>query len=229
MVNGRWLPSTCAALVLPALLLATPARTPDAKLAERVRDASAVYQELLKEPDRAVPETLLANARGIAVIPHVIKGALGYGARYGRGVISCRDSSGAWSPISFVTLTGGSIGFQIGGQSSDVVLFFMTDRGARSLIGSKFTLGGSASVAAGPVGRTGEASTDVKLNAEIYSYAKAKGLFAGVSLEGARLAPDEKANAQYYGAPATAQALLFEHRSPRRPAEAEAFLNVLPH
>src|SRR5207253_487750 len=101
-------------------------------------------------------------------------------------------------------------------------------RGARSLIASKFTLGGNASVAAGPVGRTGEASTDAKLNAEIYSYAKAKGLFAGVSLEGARLAPDDKANAQYYGAPTSARSLLFGHDAKESPPEAQAFLNALP-
>src|SRR6185295_14930632 len=201
----RW-----AVVLLPALTLASPVLG-DAKLEQRVRNANDVYRELLKEPDRGVPEALLERCHCIAVIPHVIKGAIGYGARYGRGVISCRDSSGGWSPISFVTLTGGSVGFQIGGESSDFVLFFMTERGARSLISSKFTLGGKASVAAGPVGRSAEASTDLKLDAEIYTYAKAKGLFAGISLEGARLAPDEKANEQYYGAPASARWLLFGH------------------
>ena len=133
-----------------------------------------------------------------------------------------------WSPISFVTLAGGSFGLQLGGESSDFVLFFMNDRGVRSMIASKFTLGGKASIAAGPVGRSAEASTDVRLDAEIYSYAKAKGLFAGISLEGARLAPDEKANAEYYGKPATAQALLFDHHAPRMPAEEQAFLKSLP-
>ncbi len=216
-----------AVAVLPGVLLAAPVRG-DAKLDQRIRSAADVYQELLKEPDRGVPEALLEKCRGIAVIPHVVKGAIGYGARYGRGVISHRDSSGAWSPPSFLTLTGGSIGLQIGGQSSDVVLFFMTDHGVRSLIGSKFTLGGTASVAAGPVGRSAEASTDLKLDAEIYSYAKAKGLFAGVSLEGARLAPDEKANGAYYGTPVTAEGLLFGSTTPTLPASATVFLHVLP-
>ena len=220
-----------AAAMLPtfalALTLASPALG-DPKLEQRVRTANDVYRELLKEPDRGVPQALLERCRCIAVIPHVIKGALGYGARYGRGVISCRDSAGHWSPISFITLTGGSFGFQIGGESSDFVLFFMTDRGARSLISSKFTLGGKASVAAGPVGRSAEASTDIKLDAEIYSYAKAKGLFAGISLEGARLAPDENANARYYGAPASARSLLFGKHAPKSPPEAQEFLSALP-
>lgn len=213
--------------LLSGLLFAWPALG-DARLEQRVRTATDVYRELLQEPDRGVPQTLLENCRCVAVIPHVIKGAIGYGARYGRGVLSCRDSSGRWSPISFITLTGGSVGFQIGGESSDFVLFFMTDRGARSLISSQFTLGGKASVAAGPVGRSAEASTDIKLDAEIYSYAKAKGLFAGISLEGARLAPDEKANAQYYGAPAPARSLLFGHQAPKNPPEAGEFLETLP-
>jgi lipid-binding SYLF domain-containing protein len=216
------------ALLLVALTIASPAAG-QANLGERVRNAAEVYRELLHEPDRGVPTALLQQCRCVAVIPHVVKGAIGYGARYGRGVISCRDSTGGWSPISFVTLTGGSLGLQIGGESSDVVLFFMTERGARSLISSKFTLGGKASVAAGPAGRSAEASTDVKLNAEIYSYAKAKGLFAGVSLEGARLAPDEKANGQYYGAPVTARTLLFGLSTVELPPEAREFLNALPH
>ena len=122
----------------------------------------------------------------IAVIPGVIKGAFGWGARYGQGVVSCRNKVGVWSPPAFLRLTGGSFGFQIGAEKSDLVLFFMSERGAKSLLESKFTLGGQLSVAAGPVGRTGEASTDLKFDAEIYSYAKSKGLFAGISLEGAR-------------------------------------------
>jgi lipid-binding SYLF domain-containing protein len=209
------------------MVLAPPALA-DARLEQRVRNATEVYRELFKEPDREVPRALLERCRCIAVIPHVIKGAVGYGARYGRGVISCRDSTGKWSPISFVTLTGGSVGFQIGGESSDYVLFFMTDRGARSLISSKFTLGGKASVAAGPVGRSAEGSTDLRLDAEIYSYAKAKGLFAGISLEGARLAPDEKANEQYYGVPASARWLLFGRERPHSPPEAEELLSAFP-
>jgi lipid-binding SYLF domain-containing protein len=201
----------------------------EAKLDRRLVDATSVYHELLATPDHAVPDALLKNCRCIAVIPGVIKGAIVVGGRYGAGVMSCRNASGEWSPPSFVEITGGSWGAQIGAESSDLVLFFTSERGAHSLMtGSKVSLGGDVSVAAGPFGRSGEASTDLKLNAEIYTYAKSKGLFAGLSLEGARLAADEKANAEYYGQAVTVQQLLFDQKAPRVPAEAETFRKALP-
>ena len=213
-----------AACLAPAAL---PSAAAESKLAKRLDDARLVYHELFREPDRAAPEALVQNCKCVAVIPGAIKGAFAWGARFGQGVVSCRDDKGAWSPPAFLKLTGGSIGFQIGAEKSDVVLFFMSERGAKSLLESKFTLGGQISVAAGPVGRTGAASTDLKLDAEIYSYAKSKGLFAGISLEGARLAPDDKAIAEYYGKPVSVQSLLFDHEAPRIPAEAEAFRKEL--
>ncbi len=220
-----------AALAIAAIGLASPALAEEAgtKLDQKLTDATAVYHELLSTPDRGVPEALLKQCRCIAVIPHVIKGAFVFGARFGKGVMGCRNAEGSWSPPSFVTITGGSWGLQIGGESSDLVLFFMSERGARSLMtGSKVTLGGTVSVAAGPLGRSGEASTDLKLNAEIYTYAKAKGLFAGLAIEGARLAADKKSNARYYGEPVTVKQLLFEHKAPKVPAAAEAFRSALP-
>jgi lipid-binding SYLF domain-containing protein len=219
------------AAVIGAIGLASPAAAADAgaKLDQKLTDATAVYHELLTTPDRGLPEALLKDCRCIAVIPHVLKGALVYGARFGTGVMSCRDAQGRWSPPSFVRLYGGSWGLQIGGESSDLVLFFTSERGARSLMtGSKFTLGGQASVAAGPFGRSGEASTDLKLNAEIYTYAKSKGLFAGLSLAGARLSADKKSNALYYGRPVSVKQLLFEQRAPRVPEEGVAFRKALP-
>lgn len=198
------------------------------ELAARVDQALEVYQELGKVPDRAIPQALLEDCKCIAIFPHVIKGALVFGARHGKGVVSCRDTTGAWSPPVFLTMTGGSWGLQIGAEASDVVLVFMTERGARSLLESKFTLGGTVGVAAGPVGRKAEADTDLKLNAEIYSYAKTKGLFAGLSLEGARLAADAKSTATYYGAPVDIRTVLFDHRVPRRPAGATRLLGALP-
>ncbi len=201
----------------------------DTQLDQKLTDATAVYNELLSTPDRGVPKALLENCRCIAVIPHVLKGAIVYGARFGTGVMTCRNEHGTWSPPSFVRLYGGSWGLQIGGESSDLVLFFTSERGARSLMtGSRITLGGLASVAAGPFGRSGEASTDLKLNAEIYTYAKSKGLFAGLSLAGARLSADKKSNAQYYGQPVSVQQLLFEQKAPRVPEDAEAFRRALP-
>jgi lipid-binding SYLF domain-containing protein len=218
--------SRSVALLLGSLLVAAPAATDD--LAQRVTEAREVFQTLIRSRDREIPEALLGDCRCVAVLPRVLKGAIVFGARYGKGVVSCRDAEGVWSPIAFFKLTGGSWGLQLGAEATDVVLFFMTERGARSLLESRFTLGGKLSVAAGPVGRSAEAATDVKLEAEIYSYARSKGLFAGISLEGARLAPDQEANAKYYGQPVSARALLFEHRAPRRPAEMETFLAALP-
>jgi len=206
---------------------ARPAGAED-ELAARVVRSLEVYQELGKSPDHAIPEPLLKDCKCIAIFPHVIKGALVFGARHGRGVVSCRDPQGRWSPPAFFTLSGGSWGLQIGAEASDVVLFFMTERGAKSLLESKFTLGGKLGVAAGPVGRTAEASTDLKLNAEIYSYARSKGLFAGISLEGARLATDGKSIEKYYGEPVETRAILFDHRVPRRPPEAAKLVGALP-
>lgn len=214
-----------AALAAPALRAADTVSDE----AERLDKARIAFQEIRDMKDENIPRPLMEKARCVAVFPGMVKGALGWGARLGKGVMSCRDASGHWGPPIFLTVKGGSFGFQIGVEKADVVLFFMTDESARALMQSKFTLGGKAGLAAGPVGRTAEASTDLKLDAEIYSYAKSKGLFAGVSLEGARLAPDDKANAEYYGAPTSARALLFEHRAPKAPPEAREFLDALPH
>jgi len=197
--------------------------------AEHIDKARDTYQELLSIPDQKVPQDLLAHAKCVVVFPGVVKGALGWGGRYGHGVMSCRNADGQWSPPSFVTIAGGSVGFQIGVEKDAIVLFFMTEDGARSLVKSKFTLGGKGSVAAGPLGRTAEDSTDVKLNAEIYSYAKSKGLFAGISLEGAKLSADNEANTKFYGSPVKAEDILFNHKTPTMPPAASRFTEALPH
>ena len=225
---GKLAHSMRIAAVVAATCLASAAHA-TTRLDQKLIDARSVYRELLSSPDRSVPEALRRRCTCIAVIPHVIKGALGYGARYGQGVMSCRDDHGKWSPPSFISLAGGSVGFQIGAESTDLVLFFMSERGARSLLtSSKITLGGDVSLAAGPVGRSGEASTDLKLSAEIYSYAKSKGLFAGASIEGARLAANQRANAEYYGRRVSVKQLLLEHRAPKVPGAAEDFRRALP-
>ena len=192
---------------------------------ERARD---VYRELIHSPDREIPQTLQDQCRCVAVFPHVVKAAFGIGGRYGKGMVSCRNAAGVWSPPAPFSLAGGSWGLQIGAEAADVVLFFMTERGAKSLLESKFTLGASAGLAAGPAGRAAEAGTDLKLEAEIYSYARSKGLFAGLSLDGARLAPDSKAILELYGEPVAAKAILFDQQVPRRPKAAEQFLEALP-
>ena len=134
-----------------------------------------------------MPERLLEEARCIAILPKVVKGAFVWGGRRGQGVMSCRNDERRWSPPAFVKITGGSFGLQAGAQSTDLVMFFMTELGARSLIDSKFILGGDVTVAAGPVGRAAAANTDIRLKAEVYAYARSRGLFAGVSIEGAQL------------------------------------------
>ncbi len=217
-----------ALALVASVITPVPATADEAKLERKLEVAREVYLELFDAPDHAVPAYLLEDAQCIAVLPNVIKGAFGFGGRHGRGVVSCRGGSGEWSPPSFVEISGGSIGLQIGGESSDLVLFFMTERGVRSLLSNKFTLGGEASVAAGPVGRTAEVGTDLKLRAEIYSYARSRGLFAGLSLEGARLAPDNKANRRFYGEFLDADEILFDHQVPRLPTKAAAFVAALP-
>jgi lipid-binding SYLF domain-containing protein len=198
--------------------------SPGGKLA----DATAVYRELVTASDKAIPKELLEHAKCIAVLPGVIKAAIAFGGRHGSGVISCRTESG-WSTPAFVSISGGSWGVQLGVESSDIVLFFMNDRGARSLVdGSRVTLGGRASVAAGPFGRSAEAATNLDLKAEIYSYAKSKGLFAGLSLEGAELKPDGDDNRDYYGSGVTTTQLLFGGGPATVPAEAQTFRQALP-
>ena len=205
----------------------TPAfagQVPD-KFAERSRDAAAVLEELMNTPDQSIPNSLLADAECVAVIPGVKKVGFGFGGRYGRGLVSCR-TEGGWSRPSFVSLAGGSFGLQIGAQSTDFVLVFSNERAARRLLEHRFTIGGDASVSAGPVGRTAEAGTDVKLQTEIYSYSRSRGLFAGVSLEGASLASDENANEDVYGRGVGPEELLFG-RSAELPAELAGFVRNL--
>ncbi len=198
------------------------------QLDARMRTARAVFEELMLLPDGEIPDQLVSDARCIAVIPGVIKGAFIWGGRFGRGVVSCKSESGRWSPPVFESLGGGSFGLQIGLSSTDLVLFFMSERGARSLLESKFTLGADAAVAAGPAGRSAHAGTDIRLRAEIYSYARSKGLFLGVSLEGARLAPQVEWTTEYYGAYNPPADILFGGAQRSLPKSAREFLAVLP-
>lgn len=217
--------------ILILLSLAVSAAAPvlaDARLAQKIQTAEDVLRELLATPDHEVPDELLSRARCVAVMPGVVKGAFGWGGKHGRGILSCRNDQKQWSAPVFVRISGGSFGFQIGAQAADVVLFLMSERSVKSLLKSKFTLGGDVSVAAGPLGRSAEASTDARLKAEIYSYAKTRGLFAGISLEGSRLAPHRKSMVRYYGRPLDATALLIDHEMPDLPSEAKSFLAALP-
>ena len=168
---------------------------------DRLQNSTLVLKEVLGIPDN-IPKDLLDRAECVIVVPSVKKVAVGIGGSYGRGVMSCRGGTtfdGPWGPPAMIGLEGGSIGLQLGGQATDYVLLVMNDRGAAAVLSSKVKLGGDASAAAGPKGRTAGASTDLTMRAEILTYSRAHGLFAGVSLEGSTLHPDDDANAALYG------------------------------
>jgi len=165
----------------------------------RTQKAAQVFKEIMDTPDRGIPHDLLEKAKCIAIIPGDKKFAFIFGGSYGRGVATCRTASG-WSAPMFVAIDGGSVGYQIGGSSTDLVMLFMNDHALKSLLGDKFKLGADASVAAGPVGRSAAAGTDVRLNAEILSYSRSKGIFAGVSLDGAVVQADKSGDQALYGA-----------------------------
>jgi lipid-binding SYLF domain-containing protein len=166
---------------------------------ERVELAGVILDEIMQIPETGIPFNLLANAAGIAVIPNVLKVGLVVGGRFGRGVLVLRNEQGGWSNPVFISLTGGSFGWQIGAQSTDVILVFKSERSIAGILTGKFTLGADAAVAAGPVGRNMSGAVDTTLRAEIYSYSRSRGLFAGVSLEGSVLQIDTEANGAYYG------------------------------
>lgn len=179
--------------------------------ARRIGDATTVMYELLGANDSEISRSILADVEAIAVFPGTIKGAFLVGGHRGRGIISAYDhDSGEWSLPAFLTLTGASFGFQIGGQSIDVVMLVMNKRGMEQFLSNQFKLGADASVAAGPVGRRAEAATDIQLRAEILGYSRARGLFAGVSLEGSTVQQDRDANERYYGYPHRTQAIVAE-------------------
>ena len=196
------------------LLLATVIATPRAQKAEsdeakRIAAATEVFSEIMAAEDKAVPRSILGRAEAIAVIPGTKKGALGIGGTRGRGIISMRGKDG-WSSPAFLTLTGVSFGLQIGGQESDLVLIVNNRKGVESLVKNQFKLGADASVAAGPVGRDVQAATDLQMRAEILSYSRARGVFAGISINGSTLRQDKDAQQRFYGKPLESRQLLFD-------------------
>ena len=174
---------------------------------EMVDEAAAILSEITTIPDKGLPRALLRNAAGIAVIPRVLKAGFVVSGRHGRGVMSVRTRDGAWSNPTFIAVTGGGVGLQAGVQSTDIVLVFKNSRSVDGIVNGAFTLGADASVAAGPVGRQAEAATTPRLNAEIYSYSRSRGLFAGVALDGAALSIDHNANEIIYGVGTTSPAI----------------------
>lgn len=165
----------------------------------RIHKAAQVFKEIMNTPDQSIPQDLLASAKCIAIIPGEVKFALIFGGNYGRGLATCHTAHG-WSAPMFVAMEGGSVGYQIGGSSTDLVILFMNDHALQSLLSDKFKIGADASAAAGPVGRHASADTDVKLKAEILSYSRAKGIFAGVSLDGTVVQADKSGDEAMYGA-----------------------------
>jgi lipid-binding SYLF domain-containing protein len=168
--------------------------------ADRIKEAAVILGEIIAAPDKAIPTSILEKAEAIAIFPSTIKGAFIVGAQRGKGIISVHDrTKGTWSSPAFLTLTGGSVGFQIGGQAVDIILVVQNRRGLENLLQNQFEIGGEASATAGPVGRDAAVSTDIQLRAEILSYSRSRGLFAGVSLKGAALRQDQDANQKFYG------------------------------
>jgi SH3 domain-containing YSC84-like protein 1 len=218
-----------AMIGLPGLIYPTPARADDkAKDEDRITNAGQVMKEILDIPDD-IPQNLLDKADCVVVLPSVLKAAFIVGASYGRGVMTCRagdDFRGPWSAPTMMALEGGSFGLQIGGQATDFVLLIMNDRGAGAILSSKVKLGGDASAAAGPVGRNAAADTDVTMRAEILTYSRARGLFAGISLAGSTLRPDNDANERIYGRHIDAREIVL-HGAVPVPAYARSLISTL--
>jgi lipid-binding SYLF domain-containing protein len=220
-----------ATLYFPLLLAASAAvSTAHAGAREegRLLTATEVLEEVEAMPDQQIPDALLARAYGIAVIPDVTKVAFVFGGRHGNGVLVVRDKlNSPWSNPVFVGLTGGSWGLQAGAQSSDIILVFTTKTGIEGIAGGKLTLGADASVATGPVGRQGSAATDMNFNSEIYSYARTRGLFGGIALDGSHMSIDRAANASVYGKSGVTATEIFSGQAPAAPATAQRFLERL--
>jgi len=186
------------AVVVVALAASAFAEDADNKAAARVKAASTVLEEIQSAPDTGIPDEVMGSAECVAVVPSMLKGGFVFGARYGRGVASCRTPKG-WSDPAFFTIEGGSFGLQIGGQAVDLVMLIMNHQGMTHLLSSKFKLGADASVAAGPVGRHAAADTDWKMRAQVLSYSRARGVFAGLELNGAAVKIDRESTLEFYG------------------------------
>ena len=210
-----------AGLAFTTALLAT-----DREPAKRLGEAAAVFSEVMATPDKGIPQDLLDKAHCIVIVPSLKTAAFIVGGKYGKGYLSCRNKSGSgWSAPATVRIEGGSVGFQIGGSTTDLIMLVMSERGADKLLSSKFTLGAEGSVAAGPVGRTATAQTDAQMHAEILSWSRSQGLFAGLALEGATLRQDQDDNATLYGKKLENRDIVTTGR--RAPKSAAALLSLL--
>jgi lipid-binding SYLF domain-containing protein len=207
-----------------SLALAADDQAKESKATDRVQAAADVLNQIESAPDSGIPREILSKAECVAVVPSLLKGGFIVGAKYGRGLASCRAPKG-WSAPAFFMMTGGSIGFQIGGQAVDLVMLIMNNDGMQHLLSSQFAIGADASVAAGPVGRHAEGNTDWKMRAQVLTYSRARGVFAGVALNGAVIKQDKDATREFYGHMVTFKAALTGKVDP--PPAANPFLTML--
>jgi lipid-binding SYLF domain-containing protein len=214
-------------MILAATLAIVPLLAKDNQSVKRLDEAAAVFSEVMAAPDKGIPQEMLENAHCIVIVPSVKTAAFVVGGKYGKGYLSCRNKGGAgWSAPGTVRIEGGSIGLQIGGSTTDLIMLLMNERGVDKLLSSKFTLGAEGSVAAGPVGRTATAQTDAQMHAEILSWSRSQGIFAGLSLQGATLRQDLDDNAEIYGKKMENREIVTSGmHSPRMAAKLLAVLN----
>jgi len=213
-------------LIIVGLLFALPAIAAT-KEERRVADAADVLDQFLRIPEQSIPPALLSRAYAVAVIPNVVKIGFGLGARRGRGIVVVRQDNNSWSNPAFITMTGGSFGWQVGAQSTDVILVFRTRKGVENIANGKLTLGADASVAAGPVGRQASVATDIKFQTEVVSYSRNRGLFAGVAFEGAGVTMDRSSNAAFYSSTSMTPEKIFVSSPNIAPDIANDFVQIL--
>ena len=212
------------------LFLVSGAWADGSKQRKILRTSQLVLEEIQKSPDQQIPMNLISKAKAIIVFPTMLKAGFFVGARYGKGIASVRaKETGEWGPPAFLFTTGGSFGFQFGAQAIDLILLVMSQRGLEGLLNEQFTLGGDIAISAGPVGRHAEASADVFMQGEIYSYSRSKGLFGGVSLKGTIITSDSDANLAYYGHPYTSEDILLTKQVRKIPESGKQFIKIFNH
>ena len=221
----RWIATAAAVAVLAGHPAAQAARQ-ESDETRRLREAAAVFGDIMAAEDNAIPRALLGKADGIAIFPSTVRAGFIFGGMRGRGVLSARTDSG-WSVPAFLTLTGGSVGLQIGGQAADLILIINDRRGLENLVSNQFKLGADVAVAAGPVGRDAQAATDLQLRAQILSYSRARGLFAGVTVNGSTVRPDRDANERFYGERLETKQIVFASGPASRPEPVPVWLQTL--
>ena len=216
--------------IIFTLFLVSGVWADDSKQRKILRTSQLILEEIQKSPDQQIPMNLISKAKAIIVFPTMLKAGFFVGTRYGKGIAAVRsEETGEWGPPAFLYTTGGSFGFQFGMEAVDLILLVMSKRGLEGLLSEKFTLGGDIAISAGPVGRHAEASADVFMQGEIYSYSRSKGLFGGVSLKGTIIATDSDANLVYYGHPYTSEEILMTKRVLKVPESGNQFIKIFNH